>query len=61
MTIQPYNHNSSAVDGPVVQDALTQGEYETLKAALRNTGLRTNELLALKGHHCKLACGLAMH
>ncbi len=51
---------------PVVQDVLTQAEYEAFRDALptwrdrllamvlRNTGIRINEVLALEVRHCKL-------
>ena len=51
---------------PVVQDVLTQAEYEAFRDALptwrdrliamllRNSGLRVNEVLALEGGHCML-------
>ena len=50
----------------MVQDVLTQAEYEAFRDALptwrdrllamvlRNTGLRINEVLALEVHHCVL-------
>ncbi len=61
MTNQPYNPPIPAhLNGQVVQDTLTQDEYERFKAVLpswrdrliamllRNTGLRVNELLGLQ-------------
>lgn len=54
------------LDAPITQDVLTQAEYEAFRDALptwrdrliamvlRNTGLRINEVLALKVQHCAL-------
>ena len=56
----------ATLDAPVVQDVLTQAEYEAFRDALpnwrdrliamvlRNTGLRINEVLSLEVRHCVL-------
>ena len=65
-TIRPNPYSPILIDDPVIQDTLTQSEYEAFKAALpswwdwliaillRNTGFRVNELLNLEVHHCAL-------
>lgn len=69
MTIQPAITNLPAIpdlDAPVMQDGLSQGEYERFRDALpnwrdrlicmvlRNTGLRINEVLSLTVRQCNL-------
>lgn len=68
MTIQPYNDNLPArVDGEIVQDPLTQEDYERIKQGfrlyrdlllckfLRGTGLRLAEALRVTPEHIEHA------